>query len=589
MIAWLLMAVTAVEIPVAACGARGDGRSDDGPAFRTALDRARWATEPATVVCEPRVYRFAPFRDEWAELLLRGADEVTIDGRGATWLLPPQNRALWIDRCRRITVRNLTIDYDPLPFTQGTVTAIDQAGGWFEFALDDGYPTLPSQSWIVANGSPFDWRHGVFTTAAGRFTHRWLNLGEVLPAGERRYRVKPRDSQGYKLDQIAVGQRFACRVPGHPKEWKDRLFTQGSGPLDRGVFLHGGPLANVRVSGSDEVLLEDLRSYAAADMSFHLQANGAVTLRRVTVARKPGTNRLLAGMSDGVHCKTNAVGPVLEDCSFEALADDSVNLSTHPECLLERRGPGQFTTQYGDIVWFDSPLTVGDRMLVFDPRSGRSDGEVIVREVQFVSNQRRLVTLDRDLPAAVLGQAAGLDAATQLYRLPRTPPVVRRCRFASQLKTAVLLRGAGLVEDCEFRDCAYGVHAHNSAGWREGPFPDRLTIRGCRFENVWLAAVNILSLAPELAAPFGRDIVVADNQFIQREGHGIDLVNLAAARVTGNQVTMAAETPSQYVALRLVNCAEVRLRGLTVSDPRPGQAPLRLEQMPAERLIREDG
>ena len=55
---------------------------------------------------------------------LRKLDGVTIDGNGAKLVMTRPVHALRLNGCRNTTVKNLTIDYDPLPFTQGVITAV---------------------------------------------------------------------------------------------------------------------------------------------------------------------------------------------------------------------------------------------------------------------------------------------------------------------------------------------------------------------------------------------------------------------------------------------------------------------------------
>ncbi|MCY2926213.1 MAG: M56 family metallopeptidase, partial [Planctomycetota bacterium] len=59
------------------------------------------------------------------------ADRITIrygDGNGAAFVLNPRHRFLHLTSCTATTVRGLSVDFDPLPFVDGTVVAVDKAG-----------------------------------------------------------------------------------------------------------------------------------------------------------------------------------------------------------------------------------------------------------------------------------------------------------------------------------------------------------------------------------------------------------------------------------------------------------------------------
>ena len=63
-----------------------------------------------------------------------------LNGNGAQLINTARSGTLTISGCNRLTVRDLTIDYDPLPFTQGTITAFDKQAIEITVKVDPGYP-----------------------------------------------------------------------------------------------------------------------------------------------------------------------------------------------------------------------------------------------------------------------------------------------------------------------------------------------------------------------------------------------------------------------------------------------------------------
>ena len=55
---------------------------------------------------------------------LKKLDGVTIDGNGARLVMTDLKHAVRLSNCRNVTVKNLTVDYDPLPFTQGVILSL---------------------------------------------------------------------------------------------------------------------------------------------------------------------------------------------------------------------------------------------------------------------------------------------------------------------------------------------------------------------------------------------------------------------------------------------------------------------------------
>ena len=139
-------------------GAAADGRTDDGPAIRKAISTAVGCGQAAKVIFEGyKTYRVGPRSDRWEGLDVSAAEDLTIEGNGATLVIHPNARALIIHKSRRCAIRGLDIDYEPLPFTQGEVVRVDAKQGTFDVRLHDGYPDPPSQQWMQANYINVGW------------------------------------------------------------------------------------------------------------------------------------------------------------------------------------------------------------------------------------------------------------------------------------------------------------------------------------------------------------------------------------------------------------------------------------------------
>lgn len=64
--------------------------------------------------------------------------DVHINGNGSTVICNNQEQAFSLYNCVRVSLRDLTIDYDPLCFTQGEITAVAEDGkGWFDVRIDE--------------------------------------------------------------------------------------------------------------------------------------------------------------------------------------------------------------------------------------------------------------------------------------------------------------------------------------------------------------------------------------------------------------------------------------------------------------------
>jgi hypothetical protein len=548
---------------VADSGARGDGAADDGPAIRAALRRAAELAPPVELRLASRVYRIGPREDRWCSFDLHGVRDLTLSGNGATLLLHPHNCGFLLDRCTGVVLRNLKIDYNPLPFTQGDVVSLDPEHGAFTVRIHEGYP-LPGS--LTA-----DLRHGAFIEPdRPRYTGHWLYLGSVerLSTEGRLVRIVAKAGDEGRVAGAAVGQRFVFGVPSLTKAQQDSRFLIGQEPSNRGVYL-SNPAGTIQLMLCRDCRIESIDHYASIGMTYRLTGCDNITLRKVRIIRKPGTDRLAASLSDGIHCKNSRVGPFIEDCTFEALLDDSINIPTMSDDVMERLSPTTFLTLYSDIAWYDTPIRTGDTVLVFDPVHAVYLGEAEVTAAGFISSHQRRVTLDREVPGIVDAKTTGREHATKLFVKVTRGAQVRNCAFRSQMKTAMVFRTPGLIQGNRVEDCFFGVHCHNAPDWGEGPMPGDLTIRGNTFRRVTYAAIAALRIGQTQLEPDGGPLCIEGNRFVMDNGVAIRLTNLRGITLRDNRITMAGTTPAQYRAVQIDNCADVTTEGLRVVDPRP--------------------
>lgn len=198
-------------------GALGDGVADDAPAINAAI-RAATVSEPGATVLVPQGrYVLATARERSSgrttHALLRDARELIILGEPGSLLLMRDHTAdgvLFVG-CERVTARGLAIDYDPLPFTQGTVVAVDATARSFDWRLDAGYPDPTEERFVRATahrGMLYHPATGRLKAAAGSKV-----IGEVAPLGGGVFRfpvsgVVAAAATPTAVGDIEVGDRF---------------------------------------------------------------------------------------------------------------------------------------------------------------------------------------------------------------------------------------------------------------------------------------------------------------------------------------------------------------------------------------------
>jgi len=509
-------------LKMTAFGAVGDGIYDDSPAVQRALAAVRETDGPVRLLFDVQICYLGPQTERDAQFDLTGLENITIDGQGATLILHPLNGLVRLADCRNVTFKNFVIQHRPLPFMQGDIEAVED--GSFLWRIHDGFPLPKPADWMRHHGHFFDnpaahlperteweqreqfngpWLWGSVLSADSaalkpNFTNH-LFVDEVTPVDEKKRLFRVMISEGYRefLSGLIPGERFVLPRMTRTTEQFFQL-------RDRGWMFE----QNVQVRNSSGILLENLTFYSARPgMVFGVRHNtGDVTIRGCTVTWLPGTDALMASWRDGVHCKNNRIGPVIENCRFEGLFDDSVNLSADAVMAEEILAADRLRLT-------SAGFSPGDEIGVFSPDSGMWQTGLTVTAVT-----DRDVTFSRPVEHVICGHMIPHDdvRATQFFNLSCANRgfVVRNNFFGLQRRHAVLARSAGLVEN----NIIQGVSGHafefsnTSGSFYEGPFPRGVQVRGNRIFDT--ARTPVFIGTKGAAVPVTGDILLEDNEII---------------------------------------------------------------------------
>ncbi|MHC4718111.1 MAG: right-handed parallel beta-helix repeat-containing protein [Planctomycetota bacterium] len=537
-------------------GADPAGVKDSGPAVRKALAAAIASTGPKRVVFSAGTYRMRAEGGRRVCLPIARATDLTVEGvKGKTELIvtDPSKGVFGVRVCRNFTLKGLTIDYDPPPFTQGVIRAADKQAGTFDLEVDEGFPLL-SEPWFAA--APNRWGM-IFEPKRRRLKTCGVDhifMAGWTPIGDRTFRMKAGPRRRRRVGPIEVGDR-----------WVQLARTVGAGTM---------------IAWScDGLMIEDLTVYASPSCAAAIVGCTAPVARRLSVRYRPGTKRLLTTNADGVHCQQNRTGPVIESCHFEGMADDSINVYCPPNVVLEVVSPTEL------VVAMGGRIRPGDRLQVLDPRKGIVKGVVTAEAVRRERRRYRLTLAD---PFEGIVAGADHSKADTLYNLDASGAgyVIRNNTMRFHRRHGMLLRaGDGLVEGNRIEAVSgLGIVVTNEPNWPEGPMARNVVIRnntiiGCGYTGYGdgveggLIQIRGSKLGYGLADGHGlRDITIADNTIADAPRCGIYVGSAEGVKITGNTITAdkAARAVETGAGVVLERCGKVVIEGLTVTDPRPG-------------------
>lgn len=159
----------------------GEPAVDARRLFRAALDYARQRAI-RRLTANPGAYYFLTTERPDRYVEIRDFEQLDVDLAGADLYFAQSHRvALWVTNCNGCTLRNFTVDYQQLPFTQVRERAVDVVGRRLQvepmpgfdppsaFNADRGLAALPDSLW----GFAFRAGRRSCTPGAGLFNVRW--------------------------------------------------------------------------------------------------------------------------------------------------------------------------------------------------------------------------------------------------------------------------------------------------------------------------------------------------------------------------------------------------------------------------------
>ena len=238
----------------------------------------------------PGVYRLAP------PLEIAGASGLTIDAEGCTLVFTDfLSNGLVLSECVGLAIKGLTIDYDPLPFTQGTVSEVNADGTEARVQLHAGYPRLAGE-YVVGRMHIFDSETRLLKMDVGDV------YGQMVPDGD------------------GNGCAFMLSTP-----------QPHLAPGDLAVFDTRRRCAIYITGMSRNCVFEDVTILTAPGIGVLARFSlGGDTFRRLVIKRGPrpegaSEERLFSTCADGLNYAYVREGIIMEDCDFSFMGDDSVN------------------------------------------------------------------------------------------------------------------------------------------------------------------------------------------------------------------------------------------------------------------------
>ncbi len=543
-------------------GAVPDDQGNDVKGVRAALLRATQATVPTEVrFPKGRYYLDAQIdTDLYARLtnnalaMLR-AKQVILNGNGSDIIIrTPPTGFLSLIQCQDVIVRDFVVDWDPPPFAQGFVRAVDRVNGTFDFEVESGFISMDDPLWQRKNRKGYD-------------SIRWGMLKDPKVPG----RMKRDVPNVYFCDSWdKVGARtFRMKLRN-----RGQALNFESGDRYVHVDRNGGGL--ILCPGCERVTFQRITNYTSPGLDYGGGGTKEVAVLDCNVLIKPG--RWHTSNADGLHFPMSRPAPWIEGCTFEGMADDGANFYSKGAFCTRIISPTEF------VLTPHASFEAGERVLVFDPKPGRKLG---IAKVVAVAREGKLqrVKLDAPVPNVRIGTA---KTDPQFFNIDATAGFVFRNNTFRNIRRYGILIDArdGLIENNRFEATSNnGVVIQNDPDWPEGFATGNVIIRGntfdsCNVERVYRAenSASVFVRTNRLdwrMAPYRgiARILIEDNTFVNWRSQAISLGCTENAIIRNNRVLAGADTPAAAQAKRrmpihVFNSSRVLVEGNRIEDPR---------------------
>lgn len=195
------MAALAAAVATASCADAGDAPAASG-IDPIALIHREIAAGSATISVPCARYWLTPPDNATCYLELKGLSDVTIDFGGSELIGTVKTSMLDLESCTNVTLKNVSIDYSDLPFTQARIEAVGPDGAW-DVRVIDGYPCPDADS--LRNAGAF-WPVQAYdaNTLELKNPMRFRDGIAIERTGERTFRITGGENRRGDVGDIAV-------------------------------------------------------------------------------------------------------------------------------------------------------------------------------------------------------------------------------------------------------------------------------------------------------------------------------------------------------------------------------------------------
>ncbi len=486
---------------------------------------------------------------------LREHQNCVINGNGARLWFAGQMQAITLDRCRNVTVKNLTVDWKKPLVAEGRICAVGK-----DYA--DVY--------VDPEAFPHQFENGVISFDVG--------AGEVYPLHQG-FIVFDENNNSVAR---ATGDVFVHRKVEALGDCVYRFFfgcVDGMKAGQTAVLRHNARIhAGIFSEKCEDLVFSDITIHSCGGLGCLSQFCHNLTYRRVYfLPNRQAGRRVSSGRDDGMHLTSNSGHITVTECSFLGLMDDPINV--HGCCVTASRAIDSRTLlcnyrheqARNFLYWAEA----GDEISFIQRDDMHAVGTAVASSYEITGEGEFLLRLCEDLPQEVLsladqGDALALDNLTHTASFTCT-----KNRFGSCRARGILVSTPKPVKISQNYFCSSGsaiLVAGDSNGWFESGECHDVEISDNVFTDLCLSSMyqfcdGVISVCPVVPSPkterpYHKNIRIFGNRFDSPASPVLYAYATGGLTFRDNTVFVSPAATRWHPAntwMKLCNCSDVMI------------------------------
>lgn len=495
---------------------------------------------------------------------ITGKTNLIVNGNSAniTFINPMAGFAS-LSKCKGVLLRNFNIDFNPVPFSVGTVVSRDTNQATFTMTLDSGMPPFNAPHMLS------NWTYGVVLDSSipGK-----IKGGTPLVLGtDKTYGVVVVNGNQYRL-KLSVPSAIS-------------YFAVGDKYIQYARDTGGRTL--ITSSKSDDLTCLGITNFAISGMHYGLVDGGESRVLRCASLIKSG--RWYGGNADGIHARYNTTGPWVEGCKFEGIGDDSVALYCKGVFIREKVSNTRLRL---DSEFFN--LATNATFTIFNPRDGVAIAQnLTVTGVTSIGGTNYFVDFTPAVTAAIQTTDPDPIKNDQVFNrtLLNQGFALRGNTFRNVRRYGSIIRASyGVIEGNTYEGTSDSaiICRNEPTYWRNGLQSTDIWIRdnvvtNCAYSTSAQSMGQIQLCLYKLGYVYGswrahQGIVIEGNEIWNWQDHGIVVRNAREIAVMDNLITAAPgvtfNNSRPHYAIYCDNAQDSLLATNGIADPRTLTAPV---------------